>query len=158
MTPQVILRTASLVVILGAAACDNARTPTEPAQAFTGTWVGVKRLVSCTPVLTPCEQPTGSETDIYVTLTQQGDAVTGSVLLSKPGPLALPYGFPIRGQISASGELTFVREFFDVREPMFSGNFNIRASLRRELIGRMTQASSEHPANTVVWDIVAFRQ
>lgn len=160
MTPQVILRVASLVVILGAAACDNARTPTEPAQAFTGTWVGVKRLVSCSPAGPMCDlQRLGIETYFFVRLNQQGDAVDGSVTLSEPGPLTLPYGFFIKGQISPSGQLTFERYFtFDVGEPPYSGDFSIKGSLTRQLIGRMTKETSGSDNITLVWETVALRQ
>ena len=101
----------------------------------------------------------GEETYFSATLNQQGDAVDGSVILSEPSPLALPYGFAIKGQISSFAQLTFERVFFqDVGEPPYSGDISVKTSLTRRLIGRMTKQPSAFDNLTLVWEVEAVRQ
>lgn len=161
MSRKLILGISSCAVLLGAAACDKAEM-TEPgsANAFTGKWVGVKRLVSCTPAGPLCAlQPMGVETYFQAMLNQQGEAVDGSVDLSEGGPLALPYGFFIKGQISSAGQLAFERYFtFDVGEPPYSGHVGITISLGRQLTGQMTKGASASDTLTLVWQIEAARR
>ena len=161
---DVTLRLAVLLTVLpcaAAVACGKA-APIEPgnsAAAFAGTWVGVKRLVSCLPAGPRCEfQSLGEETYFSTTLNQQGDAVDGSVILSEPGPLALPYGFAIKGQVSASQQLTFERRFsLDAGEPPYSGDISIKITPARRLIGRMTKHASASDSLTLVWEVEAVR-
>lgn len=161
MIRSVLLRFASIGVLLGASACDKT-SMTEPgtSNAFAGTWEGVKRLVSCNPAGPACAlQPLGVETYFRARLNQQGDAVDGSVDLSEGGPLALPYGFFIKGQISSAGQLTFERYFtFDVGEPPYSGDITITTTLSRQLIGRMTKEPSASDSMTLVYQILANRR
>ena len=161
MIRRVLLRFASIGVLFVATACDKA-SMTEPtsANAFAGTWEGVKRLVSCNPAGPACElQPLGVETFFRARLNQQRDAVDGSVELSEGGPLALPYGFFIRGQISSAGQLTFERYFtVDVGEPPYSGDITIKTTLSRQLIGRMTKEPSALDSMTLVYEILANRR
>ena len=162
MTPKALLNMAACVTLLSAGACDKS-TPVEPvnsASTFAGTWVGAKRLVSCNPSGPMCGfQPFGQETYFSATLKQQGDVVDGSVILSEPGPLALPYGFSIKGQVLPSAQLTFERVFFqDVGEPPYSGDISIQASLMRRLTGRMTKLPSTTDSLTLVWEIEAVRR
>lgn len=162
MIPKPLLHIASCVALLSAAACAEAG-PIEPGNstaAFAGRWVGVKRLVSCNPQGPRCQsKPLGEESYFSATFNQQGDAVEGSVILSEPGPLALPYGFSIKGQVLPSAQLTFERMFFqDVREPPYSGDVSIKTSLTRRLIGRMTQQPSASDSLTLVWEVEAVRR
>ena len=161
MIPKPLRLIASSLALVSAVACDRA-APIEPGTStatFAGNWVGVKRLVSCLPTGPRCEfQPLGEETYFSATLNQQGDAVDGSVILSEPGPLALPYGFAIKGQVSASAQLTFERRFsLDVGEPPYSGDISIRISPPRRLIGRMTKHASVSDSLTLVWEVEAVR-
>ena len=164
MTPSVRQLILS-AVCLGAAACSDTQRLTGPGATatgtFTGTWQGVRRVVSCSPAGEACASyGVGQESFFATTLTQQGEDVDGSVMLSEPGPLALPYGFPVRGRVATSGQLSFDRLLVDEREPRFSGAVTVRTSAPPELIGRMTQmASSGLPQPiTVVWDIVAVQR
>lgn len=162
MIPRPLLQIASCLAMLGVVGCDKA-APIEPgnsAAVFAGRWVGVKRLVSCMPAGPRCEfQPLGEKTYFSATLNQQGGAVDGSVTLSEPGPLALPYGFAIRGQVSASAQLTFERIFFlDVGEPPYSGDISIKTLPARRLIGQMTKDPSASDSLTLVWEIEAVRR
>ena len=150
------------LALLAAVACDNG-APAEPSNssaAFAGRWVGVKRLVSCNPAGPRCEfQPFGEKTYFSATLNQQGDAVDGSVILSEPGPLALPYGFTLKGQVSPPAQLTFERVFFqDVGEPPYSGDLSIKTSGPRQLTGLMTQQPSASDNITLVWEVEAVRR
>ena len=162
MIPKPCLHIATCVALLTAVGCDK-MSPTEPGNStasFDGRWVGVKRLVSCNPAGPRCEfQPFGEQTYFSATFDQQGDAVQGSVTLSEPGPLALPYGFFLRGQVSSSAQLTFERVFtFDAGEPPYSGELSITRSLGRRLIGRMTQQPSTFDNITLVWEVEAGRR
>ena len=162
MIPKPLLRIASCVALLSAVACDRA-APIEPGSstaAFAGRWVGVKRLASCEPSGPRCQfQSLREESYFSATLNQQGDAVQGSVILSEPGPLALPYGFAIKGQVSPSAQLTFERVFFlDVGEPPYSGEISIKTVLTRRLIGRMTKQPSASDSLTLVWEVEAVRR
>lgn len=156
-----VLRVASSVALLFACACGHTSV-TEPgtSNAFTGTWEGVKRLVSCSPAGPRCDSHLlGVETYFRARLDQQGDAVEGSVDLSEGGPLALPYGFFIRGQISTARQLTFERYFtFDAGEPPYSGDITIKTTLGRQLMGRMTKEPSASDSMTLVYDILANRR
>ena len=161
MLSKAILSMTACMALVSALACDKA-TPIEPGSstsAFAGTWVGVKRLVSCSPSGPMCGfQPVGLATYFSATMTQQGAAVDGSVMLSEPGPLALPYGFTIKGQVSPSAQLTFERVFFqDVGEPAYSGDIAIQTSTRR-LTGRMTKPPSTGDNLTLVWEVEAVRR
>jgi hypothetical protein len=162
MIPKSVLLAASCLALLSALACDNApmTEPDKPSAVFAGNWVGMKRLVSCTPAGPRCDfESVGEATYFSARLNQQGDAVDGSVILSDPSPRALPYGLFIRGQVSASAQLTFERIFFqDVGEPPYSGDFTIRALLTRRLIGRLTKQGSAGDNQTLVWEIEAVRE
>ena len=150
-------------VCLGAAACNDAQRLTGPdaTATFTGTWQGVRRVVSCSPAGEGCASyGAGQEHYFSTTLNQQGEDVDGSVILSEPGPLALPYGFPVRGRVATSGQLSFDRLLVDERERRFSGAVTVRSSSPPQLSGRMTEIESSgfRQPFTVVWDIVAVRR
>ena len=155
MNRRGVLHITSVVVLLGAAACGE--MPTEPdAGRFTGRWVGVSRLVSCDPPGVSCESyRPGVERHFDVLLTQQGDAIEGSVGTTPPGgPLALPYGFPIKGLVVQPDEMTFERFPIIPSEPRFSGSLTLKASW---LVGRMTEERTPSPAQPtlLVWDVVS---
>jgi hypothetical protein len=162
MIPEPLLHIGLCVALLSAVACGGT-APTEPDSptGFTGKWVGIKRLVSCEPAGPRCQsgQPLGEESYFSVTLNQQGDAVDGSVILSEPSPLALPYGFTIKGQVSPAAQLTFERIFFqDVGEPAYSGDLSIRTSLAQRLVGRMTKQPIPSDNITLGYELEAFRR
>ena len=157
MNRRAVLQITSIVVLVGSVACQT-QMPTEPGGelGFTGRWVGVSRVVSCDPPGASCEsyQP-GFERYFDVTLTQQGDTAEGSVTITPPGgPLALPYGFPIKGLVVRSDEMTFERLPILPSEPRFSGSLTQRASW---LVGRMTEERSPSPGQptSLVWDVVS---
>ena len=158
-----------VVCLAAAASCGDVERPTEPGATpknvaataiFTGTWAGVRRVVSCSPAGEACAPyPPGEERYFAASFNQQGEDVDGSVILSEPGPLALPYGFPVRGRVAASGQLSFDRLLFDEREPRFSGALTVKASFPPELVGRMTENESISFGRpiTLVWDVAAAR-
>ena len=157
---QFVCRLASLVAILGVTGCD-AGSMTEPGGGgFAGTWIGEMRVVSCAPAGAACaaHQPgTTSYFDITF-MNRQGDAVDGSIGLSKPGPLALPYGFPVKGRVSTGGAYAFERVELPTGEPRFSGELTMKTT--KELTGRMTQDNtpSVTQPTTLVWDVSAERR
>ena len=160
MNRRVVLHITSVVVLVGSVACET-QMPTEPDAklGFTGRWVGVSRVVSCDPAGASCESfRPGFERYFDVTLTQQGDAVEGSVGITPPGgPLALPYGFPIKGLVVRADEMTFERLPIIPSEPRFSGSLTLRTS---SLIGRMTEERSPSPGQptSLVWDVASVRR
>lgn len=163
MIPKALLHIAPCLALLGAVAgCDQAApiAPSGSTAAFAGTWVGVKRLLSCSPAGTLCEsQSVGQDTYFAATLNDDGQAIGGSVVLSEPSPLALPYGFSIKGQVSPSAQLSFERVFFqDVGEPPYSGEVSIKASLTRRLGGRLTKQPSASDSLTLVWEVEAVHR
>ena len=157
------LRLAPCVSLLAAlAGCDKA-TPLAPSgstAAFSGAWVGSKRLLSCSPTGPMCQsQSVGQETYFAATLNDNGQAIDGSVVLSEPSSLALPYGFSIRGQVSPAAQLSFERVFFqDVGEPPYSGEMSIKTSLTRRLVGRLTKQPSASDSLTLVWEVEAVQR
>jgi hypothetical protein len=104
--------------------------------------------------------PSGQERYFAASLNQQGVDIDGSVIVSEPGPLALPFGFPVRGRIDASGQLSFQRLLLDPREPPISGELTVTTSSPPALIGRMTESESVIPGRpiTVAWEISATRR
>ena len=162
MISRPLLYVAACVALVSLVACDNGG-PAEPANAtaaFAGKWEGTKRLVSCEPAGQLCQfQRLGEVTYFSAMLNQEGDVVDGSVSMSEGGPLALPYGFFIKGQVSSPAQLTFERVFFqDVGEPPYSGEIGIKTLLAPRLSGRMTKRPSAGDTLTLVWEVEAVRR
>jgi hypothetical protein len=129
---------------------------------FTGTWVGVSRVVSCEHPALACESYSVGQTRyLDFRLTQSGDDVTGNLSPTQAGPTALPAVFWISGRL-ASGTLTF--QPMDVPGasgglPSYSGELTLGTSSSADMLGRMTERATRPGGPlTIVWEVRTIRQ
>lgn len=161
----------SLAIVAVMTACDD--TVTRPAApdpvavgvqtpGFTGTWVGVSRVVSCEHPGGACGNfPAGHARYLDFRLTQSGDDVTGNLSPTPAGPTALPAVFWISGRL-ASGTLTF--QPMDVPGASggltsYSGELTLEATSPADMLGSMTErAAPPGGPLTIVWEVRTSRR
>ncbi len=160
------LATAAITVgcndnVMRPAAPDSVAVSAETSD-FTGTWVGISRVVSCEHAAEACENYSAGNTRyLSFRLTQRGEDVTGNLSPTQPGPTALPAVFWISGHL-ASGALTF--------QPMevsgasggltsYSGELRLGSSSTADLRGQMTERATRPDGQlTIVWEVRTSRR
>ena len=151
---------------------DNVMRPVAPGSVpaaegpsvrdFTGTWVGVSRVVSCDHAAGACENySVGQSRYLSFRLTQSGDDVTGNLSPTQGGPAALPAVFWISGRL-VSGTLSF--------QPMdmpgtsggltsYSGELMLAPSSPADMLGQMTERGAPPGGPlTIVWEVRTSRR